>query len=102
MRQTRQPARRAALGVIRRRDDGAPITALSTATIRVASLNCALGTTVDQLEEVAAGASTLQNLGNGYYQLNWKSPKTYADSCKTLQLDIRDGVTHDARFSFTK
>ena len=81
---------------------GTPITNLSSVRIYVTSLDCSLGTTVDQIEEAAAGSSGLQNLGNGYYQLNWKSPKTYAASCKTLHLDISDGVTHDALFQFTK
>ncbi len=81
---------------------GAPVTDLDSAAIRVTTLECSLGTTVDLVEEVATGASGLQNLGGGYYQLNWKTPKTYAKSCKTLHLDIGDGVTHDALFEFTK
>ena len=80
---------------------GAPITNLSSATITVATLNCSLATTSDQIEEVVAGSSGLQNLGNGYYQLNWKSPTSYASSCKTLQLNI-GGATHNALFQFTK
>ena len=81
---------------------GAPITNLSSATITVTTLDCALGTTIDQVEEVVAGSSGLQNQGNGNYQLNWQSPKSYAGSCKTLHLNVHDGVTHDARFQFTK
>jgi hypothetical protein len=50
---------------------------------------------------VVAGSSGLLNLGNGYYQLNWKSPATYAGSCKTLHLNL-GGVAHDALFQFTK
>ncbi len=80
---------------------GTPITNLSTAGVTVATMSCALGTTTDQLEEVAAGSSGLQNLGSGFYQLNWKSPSTYAGSCKTLRLLI-GGVTHEALFQFTK
>jgi hypothetical protein len=81
---------------------GAPVADLGSAVIRVTTLACTLGTTVDLLEEVAAGASGLQNLGDGYYQLNWKTPKSYAMSCKTLRLDIGDGVSHVALFEFTK
>jgi hypothetical protein len=81
---------------------GTPVTNLASATITVKSLNCSLGTTVDAIEETVAGSSGLQNLGNGYYQLNWKSSTSYANSCKTMQLDLRDGVTHDALFQFTK
>ena len=49
-----------------------------------------------------AVSSGLQNQGNSNYQLNWQSPKSYAGSCKTLHLNVHDGVTHDARFQFTK
>ena len=51
---------------------------------------------------VAAGASGLQNLGDGNYQLNWKSPTSYAGSCKRLRLDLGDGSSHTADFKFTK
>ena len=81
---------------------GAPVTTLASARLTVTGLSCALGSTVDLIEETASGESGLKNLGNGYYQLNWKSPKTYASSCKVLHLDIGDGVLHDALFQFTK
>lgn len=82
--------------------DGSPVTDLSTASIHATSLNCADGTTADLVEELAAGASGLQNLGNGYYQLNWKSPKSYAKSCKTLHVDLGEGIARDAMFRFPK
>jgi hypothetical protein len=79
-----------------------PVTNLSSYTLTATSLTCALGQTADQIEEYATGASGLQNLGNGYYQSNWKSPSTYAKSCKTLRLDIGEGRTRTALFEFTK
>lgn len=79
-----------------------PVTDLSSVTVTVKSLSCGLGTTNDLLEEYAAGSSGLQNLGNGYYQFNWKSPSTYAYSCKTLYLDLGDGSPRTALFKFTK
>jgi hypothetical protein len=78
----------------------APVTDLSTASVTVTSLDCETGESVDQLEETAAGGSGLQNLGGGYYQLNWKTPKSYAGSCKTMHLDLGHGVTYDAFFEF--
>jgi hypothetical protein len=86
---------------------GAPVTNLTSAQITVQGISCTLDTTLDQLEEVAAGASGLQNLGNGNYQLNWKSPTSYASSCKRLRLDLSEGNTtspihHTADFKFTK
>ncbi len=81
---------------------GAPVTDLDDARVTVVSLACSAGSSADQLEELAAGGSALQNLGDGYYQLNWKTPKSYANSCKTLRLDIGDGVLHAAMFRLTK
>ena len=63
---------------------------------------CATGATVDELEEYASGNSGLQNLGNGYYQFNWSTPASYAQSCKTLSVDLGDGVARSALFRFTK
>ena len=82
---------------------GAPITTLAIATITVKDLSCTIGSTVNQVEESTAGGSGLQSLGNGYYQLNWKTSSSYARSCKTLQLDLGEanGV-RTANFEFTK
>jgi hypothetical protein len=79
-----------------------PVTNLASASLTATSLSCNSSTSVDLIEETVAGASGLQNLGSGYYQLNWKTPATYANSCKTLHLNIGDGVLHDANFQFTK
>jgi hypothetical protein len=82
---------------------GAPITTLTAATITVKDLSCTIGSTANQLEESTAGGSGLQNLGNGYYQLNWKTSSAYARSCKTLQLDLGEGSgVRSASFEFTK
>ena len=88
---------------------GNPVTDLASVNVKVtvASLSCNAGTTVDVIEEYAAGSSGLQNLGNGYYQFNWKTPTSYANSCKTLRLDLGEGsdvspVFHTALFQFKK
>ena len=81
---------------------GSPIANLSSATISTTTAGCAGDATIDVVEETLAGGSGLLNLGNGFYQVNWKTPKTYANSCRTMRLDLHDGVTHDARFQFTK
>ena len=82
---------------------GAPITTLTAATISVKDLSCTAGSTANQIDESTAGASGLQNLGNGYYQLNWKTPASYARSCKLLQLDLGEGSgPRTASFAFTK
>ncbi len=58
--------------------NGNPVTNLTSVVVTAVSLSCPLGTTPDQIEEYATGNSGLQNLGNGYYQFNWKTPKGYA------------------------
>jgi hypothetical protein len=84
--------------------NGLPVTNLSSVAATVAAVSCSLGSTPDALEEYASGDSGLQNLGNGYYQLNWKTPKAYANSCKTLKLNLGEGsgLEHTALFKFTK
>jgi outer membrane protein assembly factor BamB len=84
------------------RADGTPVTNLAGAHLNASTRACSLGTTPDLLEEVASGPSGLQNLGNGYYQFNWKTPKSYAKSCKTAHLDLGEGITRDAYFDFKK
>jgi hypothetical protein len=42
----------------------------------------------------------LMNQGNGSYQFNWKTLKSYSRECLTLTLDVGDGVAHNADFQF--
>jgi hypothetical protein len=82
--------------------NGAPVTTLSAVSVSVASLACAAAATTDAVDEYAAGASGLQNLGGGYYQYNWATPKSYDGSCKTLQLNLGEGIVRTALFQFTR
>jgi hypothetical protein len=71
---------------------GNPVTNLASAIVTVTGISCSLGETTDLIEEVAAGSSGLQNLGDGYYQISWKSPTSYAGSCKSLNLNLGEGA----------
>ena len=53
----------------------------------------------DALEEYA-GSSGLQYLGDGYWQFNWKTPKSYAGQCRTMKLNLLDGQSKIASFVF--
>ena len=44
----------------------------------------------DEIEQYAGG-SGLQDLGNGYYQFNWKTPKSYKGHCRTVMVSLGDG-----------
>jgi hypothetical protein len=83
---------------------GNPVTNLMNVNVTAEGLECSLGMTADQIEEYAAGASGLQNKGDGYYQFNWKTPKSYANSCKTLKLDLGEGagMERTALFQFPR
>ena len=71
---------------------GNPVLNLDPAsvTIMVNSYTRPGGAATDAIETYATGTSTLQNLGDGYYQLNWKTDKAYINSCRKLTLKIGD------------
>lgn len=84
-----------------------PVLSGVTASVTVVNLSCDRATTSDLLEELATGGSGLQNLGDGYYQFNWATSKTYANSCKTMRLNLGEGaggtaLYHTADFEFRK
>jgi hypothetical protein len=81
-----------------------PVTNLTQVTVSVSGIACALGGSADQVEEIASGSSGLQNLGDGYYQFNWKTPTSYANSCKQLNLKLGAEAqrTNLALFSFKR
>lgn len=81
---------------------GDPVIDITDVSVAVTGLLCELGTTADQIEEYAAGNSGLLNLGDGYYQYNWKTPRSYQNSCKLLQLSVGDGQDNTAEFHFTR
>lgn len=81
--------------------NGAPVTGLMSAKVSTVSTDCTSGAGIDPVEEYASGSSGLQNLGGGNHQFNWKTPKAYAGTCKTLQLTLGDGTVYTAQFQFT-
>jgi hypothetical protein len=86
---------------------GRPITDLTSVSVQASTMSCDQGSTQDLIEEYAAGSSGLQNLGDGNYQFNWKTPTTYAGSCKTIALAFGAGALSytekpSAYFTFKK
>lgn len=41
--------------------------------------------------ETSTALSGLHYLGNGYWQFNWKTLKSYAGQCRTMSLNLNDG-----------
>jgi hypothetical protein len=61
------------------------------------------GDSADSVEEYAAGSSGLQNLGDGYWQFNWKTPKDYANTCRAMYVVFDSGATSPvAKVQFKK
>ena len=88
-----------------------PVAGLKPANVRISSvaIDCdAADGGTDAIEEYAPGQSGLQSLGDGVYQLNWSTSKSYAGSCRRLRLDLGernpDGSTiyRTADFQFTR
>jgi hypothetical protein len=66
------------------------------------NVNCGTldGNPASAVEEYATGSSGLQYLGSGNWQFNWKTPKTYANTCRAMVLTLSYGSTHIADFKF--
>jgi hypothetical protein len=83
--------------------DGAPITdPASFQSLKSYKVDCTtrVGNIEEAVVELAAGSSGLQNLGNGYWQINWKTPKAYLGQCRSMVLALSDKQTYTAIFSF--
>lgn len=82
--------------------DGTPISDPESFN-NLTSLNIACETlTGDSTDEVEtyAGGSGLQYFGNGNWQFNWKTPKSYLNQCRKMVLTLADGRTYAAHFRF--
>ena len=82
---------------------GNPVTNIASVGSMLGTMSCTSSGT-DLVEEYAPGNSGLINHGNGYYQFNWKTPTSYANSCRTFVLTLGDGATTHlkANFQFKK
>ena len=60
---------------------------------------CTAGGAADALEVYAAGESTWTYTGDGWWQLNYKTPKSWAGQCRTLEVSV-NGDQSVAGFQF--
>jgi hypothetical protein len=75
--------------------DGAPVT--DATGMSLSSTPCGGGAAAPVS---AAGGSGWQSDGAGGWQVNWKTDKAWAGSCRMLSLTLPDGSVHSAIFSF--
>lgn len=84
---------------------GNPVSGLTLADVTLGSVtmtcNGATGTP-DELDFYTTSKSGWQDQGDGYYQYNWTTQKTWSGTCRQLQVDLGDGVIHTVDFQFKK
>ncbi len=59
-----------------------------------------MGNAADAIEEYAPGNSGLQYKGDGNWQYNWKTPKTYAGTCRALYVEFDSETVSPAIVTF--
>jgi hypothetical protein len=80
--------------------DTASFVSLASTSVNCHSLTTAAESTVEEV--FAAGSSSLQYLGDGNWQHNWMTPKSYANTCRIMNLKLKDGSSYTANFKFMK
>lgn len=80
--------------------NGTPITNLSGVIVRAVSMSCDSTAVADAVEEYVSASTGFLNHGDGDYQYNWQSPKSYENTCKKVVIDLGDGSTRVALFRF--
>jgi len=77
---------------------------LATGTPTSTSMTCDSHAATDALEETSgSGASGLAyDAAADTYRLVWKTDKSWAGSCRRLNLRLADGTDHEVLFQFTK
>jgi hypothetical protein len=79
---------------------GAPVDdPASFLSVTSSSVSCSELGPADAIETYAGG-SGLQYLGDGNWQFNWKTPKSYAGICRQVSVNLADGSSYTAEFIF--
>jgi len=78
---------------------GAPVTHLTSAAVSATAISCP-SSTENRIYTYGGSNSQLQNLGNGYYQLDWPGAGSLRGYCRRLDLNLGDGQLRPAQFKF--
>jgi len=79
--------------------NGAPVTDLASAVAVATAISCPNGVE-NRITTYGSNNGQLQNLGDGYYGLDWMAANALRGQCRRLDLDLGDGVAHSASFKF--
>ena len=70
---------------------------LASAVVDVTAITCPAATE-NRLTTYGGSTGQLQNLGNGYYQIDWLAPNSFRNSCRRVNIGIGDGEAHPTQF----
>ena len=81
--------------------DGTPVSDPASFVSLTSTGEACGGGSSDAVEVYATGTSGLRYLGNGEWQINWKTEKAWAGHCRQLKLQLADGfASRTAEFKF--
>jgi beta propeller repeat protein len=59
------------------------------------------GSPTETVEEYSTGSSGLQYIGDGFWQYNWKTSKSYSDTCRKMFVAFNTGqISSEVTFKF--
>jgi hypothetical protein len=71
--------------------------------LRIRQIACDTSAPQDALPSDTPGSSGLTyDVGSNQYHYNWQTNSTFANKCYELLIELDNGTTQIARFSFTK
>ena len=80
-----------------------PVLNLTAPPVTIVSVPLSCNTSepsTDMTTASATGNSGFQNLGGGNYQFNWSTSKSWAGTCRQIQVSLGSGNLHTANFKF--
>lgn len=78
---------------------GAPVSSLGSASVSAIAISCPAASE-NRIGTYGGSNGQLQNLGNGYYQLDWMAATSLRYACRRLELNLGDGQPRPALFKF--
>ncbi len=64
------------------------------------SIGCDSHDPIDDIEEVVPPGGTVFRCDGTQFIFNWQTPKSWAGTCRQLQVTLSDGHTYIANFKF--
>ncbi|MFZ0323679.1 MAG: pentapeptide repeat-containing protein [Actinomycetes bacterium] len=82
--------------------NGAPVRSVAFSARRVDVHSCQAAAPTDRIEIYTPGLVGLTRVRGGDYRYVFPTRSTWAGTCRTLSINLGDGVWHSAQFRFTR